>query len=244
MWGLTKIVEKSKSIIKNHDTTDSIKSLYIGGSIKPEDRIQNSDIDVIGIVDDGFPINREAEINIDLKESLPEMKCKLRVLYLSELHGGKPKSFISSLLPIRLFLRRIPSYPLIWGDPLNIDETIGPYTYDEEIYIQISIIHRYIDDQNSKKPIPFEWIPKAVSYLSALESALFNEEEYSTSFSEIQNQLKNDKKHIIHDCIKIRKALYDIGEVEKEEFISKVHEYLERLKLNVEKLNILYQLKQ
>jgi hypothetical protein len=87
------------------------------------------------------------------------------------------KSILSSLLPIRLFLRRIPSYPLIWGDLLNIDETIGPFTYDEEIYVQIRLIHRYIDDQNSKKPIPFEWISKEVSYLSVLESALFYEEE-------------------------------------------------------------------
>jgi len=57
--------------------------------------------------------------------------------------------------------------------------------------VQISLIHKYIDDQNSIKPIPFEWIPKAVSYLSALESALFNDEEYSISFSEVQHQWKN-----------------------------------------------------
>jgi hypothetical protein len=230
---LSELIEKSKSIITNYDTTNSIKSLYIDGSIKPEDRTKNSDIDVIGIVDDDFPGNREAEINRDLKESIPEMKCKLRVLYLSELHGGKTKSFISSLLPVQLFLRRIPLFPLIWGDPLNIDETIGPYTYDEEIRVQISLILRYITNQNSIKPIPFEWIPKAVVYLSAIESALFNEEAYSTSFSEIQYQWKNDREHIVHDCIKIRNFSYALGKVKKDEFINKVYEYLKMLSLKL-----------
>jgi len=49
--------------------------------------------------------------------------------------------------------------------------------------------------------------------------------------------IQNDRKHIIHDCIKIRKVLYDIGKVEKEEFIRKVHEYLEMLSTKLDYKN-------
>ncbi len=234
MIELDDIIENCKTIILGFRSSEHIESLYIGGSIKPEDRTRDSDIDIIGIVDDSFPENDETEINKKLKESISVMKCKLRVLFMSELSGGKPKSYISSLLPVRLFLRRIPSFPLIWGDRLDIGKTIGPYTYEEEIQVQTRLIMDFIARQNDPvKPRPFEWIPKAVLYLSALESAFFCENEYTTSFSEVCNQWMKKKDHIVHNCITIRKAGYDIPEKEKEDFINKVTRYLEILNVKI-----------
>lgn len=230
MKELNYIIERCRKIIIVPNTRECIHALYIGGSIKPQDRIKKSDIDIIGIVNEDFPDDLEAKINKELKESLKEIKCKLRVIYLSELQGGKQKSFISKLLPIRLFIRRIPSFPLIWGKPLKIEDTIGPYTFKEEIEIQIKLIKKYIiNTKSDEKQIPFEWIPKAVLYLAALELVVVKKTEYSTSFSEIQNQLNDDKDHIVHDSIKIRKKNYDISEIEKEKYIIKAIRYMENI---------------
>ncbi|NQT60969.1 MAG: hypothetical protein HQ557_18530 [Bacteroidetes bacterium] len=234
MKELADIVEKCKQIIITPETISCIQALYIGGSIKPKDRTPNSDIDIIGIVENSFPEDLEADINKLLKKSIEEMKCKLRVLYLSELKGGKQRGFISTLLPIRLFIRRIPSFPLIWGIPLNINETIGAYTLKEEIKVQSLLIKKYIKNIHSNdKKIPFEWIPKAVLYLSALELVLVRGIEYSTSFFEIQYCWNDDRYHIAHDSMDIRGKGYDISLHDKSVYIAKAESYLE-------KMNVLY----
>ncbi len=230
MQYLTGIIEKCKKIIIQPSTSKYIQALYIGGSINPQDRIKESDIDIIGIVNKNFPDTLETKINKDLKESIKEMKCKLRVLYISELQGGKQKGFISKLLPIRLFIRRIPFFPLIWGNPLKIEDTIGPYTFKEEIEIQIKLLQEYIKNTNSDYiQIPFEWIPKTILYLTAIELVVVKKTEYLTSFSKIQNQWNSEKNHIVHDSIEIRKKNYDISVNEKEEYIIKAINYMEDL---------------
>ena len=230
MKDLIDIIEKCKKIIITPENIPCIQALYIGGSIKPNDRTPNSDIDLIGIVNDGFPEDLEANINELLNKLIREMKCKLRVLYLSELKGGKKKGFISTLLPIRLFIRRIPSFPLIWGSPLNVNETIGVYSLKEEISVQSSLIRNYIENTNSnEKGIPFEWVPKAILYLSAIELVLAKDVDYSTSFTEIQDSWNDDKYHITHESMEIREKGYDISLHEKKVYIAKAENYLAKL---------------
>ena len=230
MIELNNIIEKCKDIILTPETTQYIQALYIGGSIKPEDRTPKSDLDLIGIVDDAFEEDLEAVINGILKNKIQEMKCKLRVLYLSELKGGKQKGFITTLLPIRLFIRRIPYFPLIWGTQLDINETIGAYSFEEELTVQSNLIKKYIANTNGKE-IPFEWIPKAVLYLSAIELVLEKKVEYSTSFTKNQECWMDDSQHIAHDSMKIREKEYKISELEKKSYITKVEAYLSALSL-------------
>ena len=236
MQDLNTLIEKCKQIITSEVDNKSICSLYIGGSIKPQDRIKESDIDLIGIVNDNFPEDLEMQINKILKASIREMKCKLRVLYLSELKGNKQKGFISRLLPIRLFIRRIPFFPLIWGTPLKIEDTIGVYTLEEEVEIYNQLINEYIIKSKSiKNQIPFEWIPKAVLYLAALELVIVKKAEFTTSFSEIQRLWNSDRKHIVHDSINIRQRNDILSETDKAEFLSKTIKYIMKMQNTVGK---------
>ena len=231
MQKIIRIIEECKKIILDQNNSDSIQALYIGGSIKPQDRVRDSDIDVIGIVFETFPEDLEAKINKELKESIINMKCKLRVLYLSELQGGNQKGFISKLLPVKLFIRRIPFFPLIWGNPLEIENTIGPYTIHEEIKVQTVLLTKYINNIDSiNNKIPFEWIPKAILYLAALELEFRRKAEYTISFSEIQNQWNDHKNHIVHDSIHIRQNNYEISDSDKDKYITKAINYMENIK--------------
>jgi hypothetical protein len=224
------ILEECKSMILIPKYAKHIKSLYIGGSFKEEDRTEESDLDLIGIVYEDFEPVYERYINQDLQKIIPLMKCKLRVLYLSELQGDHQKGFITKLLPIKLFIRRIPQFPLIWGTPLSVDETIGPYSLKEEIHVQSLLIESYIERLNaSENKIPFEWIPKAVLYLSAVEAVIVKNCDFTTSFSEIENNWKRETDHISHHSMRIRKAKYGISEEEKHEYIKFVRGYLEEL---------------
>ncbi len=232
MKKINRLIEECKGMIINHDNRESIQALYIGGSIKPQDRVRDSDIDIIGIVFETFPEDLEAKINIELKETILNMKCKLRVLYLSELQGGNQKGFISKLLPVKLFIRRIPFFPLIWENPLKIEATIGSYTIIEEIEVQTTLLKKYINNLDSiNNKSPFEWIPKAILYLAALELELIKKAEYTTSFSEIQNEWNDHKNHIVHDSIQIRQNNYEISDSDKEKYITKAFNYMENIKV-------------
>lgn len=233
MDNLTEIIEKCKRIIITPITENIVESLYIGGSIQAKDRIETSDIDIIGIVKDNFPEEFENKINAELKNKIKEMTCKLRIIYDSELKGGEQKGFITKLLPVKLFIRRLPHFPIIWGKEIDTNNTIGPYSYNEEAKVQIKIIKNYIKQINAKtKPVPFEWIPKAVFYLSAIELASECKTKYLTSLSEIESQLKEEKNHIVHESMKIRLKNYEITEREKVDYLNKVLEYLEEIKTN------------
>jgi hypothetical protein len=231
MYGLTNIIEQCIKIIISPKTKKIIYALYIGGSLKPEDRIESSDIDIIGFVKDNFPIEFEKDFNRQLQNEIHNMQCKLRIIYISEIKGGKPKSFIATLLPIRLFLRRLPCFPLIWGKEIDLSTTIGPYSYREELKVQTKLIQNYINRYNSDNPVPFEWIPKAILYISAVELVLKYKSEYTTSFSEIEKQFKDEKSHIVHESMILRLKNYRIEEKEKDNYLVRVLDHLDELNI-------------
>ena len=230
MQELEAVLQECRKVIITSDSSKHVQCLYIGGSIHSDDRIRDSDIDIIGIVYESFPEDMEVQINRELKKNITEIKCTLRVLYINELRGGSQRGFITTLLPIKIFIRRIPFFPLIWGVPLNIEETIGPYTIQEEIAVQSSLIRGYIASARStEQQTPFEWIPKGILYLASLEAVLLLKAEYTTSFAETQKQWSDDKTHIVHDSMYIRKKNYAIPEKEKEQYMQKAISYIEQL---------------
>ena len=88
------------------------------------------------------------------------IEVKLRVLYESELAGDKQKGFVSQLIPIRLWIKRIPHFVHIWGERFNAAETIEPYSSVEEAKTQIAIVRDYIAKwRNAAESFHFDWIP-------------------------------------------------------------------------------------
>lgn len=207
-----------------------IVALYIGGTTEPEDRIPESDIDLIGVVDDGFSEELESQANERLADAGLKTACKLRVLFLSELGGGIQRGFITRLIPIRLLVRRMPHWRLVWGRSIDESEMVDPYEDSEELMVQAGIARSYIGrHRDDVASVPFEWIPKMVLYLAATELAAESDLPFSTSFTETVRGFAYDTKHIVHKAMAIRQAQYKMDAGEKSEFIERVVSYVDGL---------------
>ena len=226
---LQNIIEESKHTILENDENSGITGLFIGGTIKAEDRTKNSDIDYIGIVNSDFRDNDERRINEMLRQNSQAsgIEVKLRVLYESELAGDEQRGFISKLIPIRLWIKRLPHFVHIWGKMFNAAKTIGPYSNTEEAKIQIGIIRGYIARwRNDTDSFHFDWIPKAVLYLCSVESEGEYGHEYTISFHELKDYYADIKDHIIHTSLFQREFFRKTNNEEKECYVSNVEEYL------------------
>ena len=226
---LQNIIKRSQRTILENDENAGITGLFIGGTIKAEDRTKNSDIDYIGIVNSKFRDNDERRINEILRQTFEDsgIEVKLRVLYESELAGDKQKGFVSQLIPIRLWIKRIPHFVHIWGERFNAAETIEPYSSVEEAKTQIAIVRDYIAKwRNAAESFHFDWIPKAVMYLCSVESEAEYGHEYTISFSDLEDNYADIKGHIVHKSLYQRKFFRDTDNEEKERYVKKVEEYL------------------
>ncbi len=223
------IIEASLQLVLDNDRNGGIRSVYVGGTLLAEDRRPDSDIDYIAIADDQFQEADEKAINrvLAAQRDAWNMDVKLRSLYYSELAGGPQRGFITTLIPAKMWLKRIPSFPLVWGNALRIEETIGPYTSTEEVRVQSTIIRSYIDRWRADpESFTYEWIPKAVLYLSAVESEARFHNDFTTSFRQLERQLASREDHIVHAALRHRGQYQEMGHALREEFVRSVEKYL------------------
>jgi hypothetical protein len=229
---LQKVIDESTRIILENDQNNGITGLYIGGTIKEEDRTNDSDIDYIGIVNSQFKDNDEKMINEILKKTCAQLgtAVKIRVLYESELAGGKQKGFITKLIPIKIWIKRIPHFVHVWGEKLNLAETIGSYSHAEEAENQIRIINGYIAKwRRDEDTFHFDWIPKAIMYLCSAEAEAEYGRKYTISFSDLLEEFGGMEDHIMHESIFHRRYFKETDKEQKEIYLRQVSIYLKEI---------------
>ncbi|MBT3272394.1 MAG: hypothetical protein HN368_04505 [Spirochaetales bacterium] len=226
------IIEKSIKLILENDRSGGISSIFIGGTIKEEDRTKDSDIDFIGIVNDDFEDDDEKRINDILAQAFTESapEAKLRVLYESEMLGGSQRGFITKLIPIRIWIKRLPLFLHVWGKKLQTLKTITPYSCAEETEIEIGIIRGYISKwRNDQQGFHYDWIPKAVLYLCSVEAEAEYGNEYTISFQKLIEQFEEMPEHIVHESLRQRKSCRESGLSDKERYVKRVEIFLAEL---------------
>ncbi len=104
-------IDRIREVIVQKLTNKGLISLYLGGTVPSEDRIQSSDIDTLGIVEWDFDFTEEEKVNCYLRGCLKEeigINSTFRGITLSELNGGKQKGIITKWVPIRILIKRLP----------------------------------------------------------------------------------------------------------------------------------------
>lgn len=224
---LQNIIDESKRVILKNDENDGIIGLFIGGTVSEKDRTIYSDIDYIGIVNSNFEDEDEKRINNVLRQKYKETEVKLRVLYESELSGGKQRGVISKLIPIKLWIKRFPFFVHTWGENFDVRKTIGPYSCAEEARTEINIIRDYIFRwRNDTEYFHYDWIPKAVMYLCSVESEVEYGETYTISFTVLKANFRDIPDHIIHESSMQRKSFREFNNEKKECYVERVERYL------------------
>ena len=204
--GLEAAINRCKEQIVSSAGTRDLRALFVGGSFHQKDRNPNSDLDIIAIASDTFPEELEPQINELLAGGSYQTKCKMRSVYLSELQGGRQRGFITKLIPVRLIVRCLQYWPLIWGPPIDPKVIMSPYAYEEEALVEIELADDYVREHLSAGTPPFDWILKIIMYICAIEAVLEKGSAFTTSFSETEGSFSSDRSHIVHQSMRLRRS--------------------------------------
>jgi|TARA_B100002003_G_scaffold217286_1_gene217386 hypothetical protein len=240
-----KVVKDIKDHIVSQIPKEKLISLYLGGRILTKDRSPNSDIDFFGIVSDDFDLNSENSLNnfFDKNKKLTgERECRFRAIYISDFQNktnGK-SNIIKNKVDIKLFIKlfRYNKYKLLYGKKINFSKfNIRELSDKEELKLDICFIKSNIDyfkknKYKEKRPyLNIENTAKWVLHLARLESIINGKSKYEPNFYKIRRKLIKDKEHIFHIAWDIRKNDLKLSLRERKDFIAKVENYLEKIKL-------------
>ncbi len=188
-------------------------ALYLGGTFLTSDRLSSSDIDLLGIVMKTFDFCEEDHLNRYFDEFVePEFGIKscFRGITISELQGGNQKGNVTSWIPIRIMIKRLPFYMHLWG--MKFDFTtfpIKPYPPKQEAGIHFIGIKRSIKSirrKNGKLRLSPQAFAKQVLHLAFVEAEIAYGFKFTPSYEELIDHLKDRKDHFAHRALVTRKA--------------------------------------
>lgn len=112
-------------------------SLYLAGSRTNSSRVEDSDWDFFGLVNDDFSQEKEDEINYMLERNFKQ-EVNFRAIYISELEGGKQKGILTKYIPVEILVKAMPQWEHIDGEKYSQEDfKIKPATPSEEIEFYI-----------------------------------------------------------------------------------------------------------
>lgn len=134
-----------KALIETFDSFHSkgLLSMYLWGSVTRDDFDPGvSDVDSLAIVDDRADTSIQDDIKSFLKQAAPLISdFGVAVLYLSELNGSAPRSFLATVMPkgVNHMLLMFPDWQFVVGQKFNRSDFSEPdMTLDEEIQSHLS----------------------------------------------------------------------------------------------------------
>ncbi len=217
---IKKIIRSRNKIIKSVPKS-ALVSIYIKGSFTRREMKKGSDIDLVPIV-----TRNKYQKNIFSVNSKELSPCMIVPLSLEELKTNKlstkPKRKIELRAKPDDFLRKLDQFMIIFGKPLNpkkFNIRSPKKILDDEIkVIKKGYLPYFISGE-----IPFEPLLKEVFWMTEAELD-YKKIPHGNTFEEISRAIE-DKNHIIHDAIKLRKKK-KITEKEKKEFVRKLKRWL------------------
>ena len=190
-----------------------LKAIYLWGSVTTEDfDIKTSDIDSIGIVNDGVDVAMEYEIKHELEQRHPEVvKFGFRIAYEGELKGViKPTSHLASVILPRLLLLDLPHWTFVVGKKyLLSDFTDNPPMPQEGLYWRLEQLKNkgwnVAEDVEEGKEQRFLKILWRIVYLFQLSRGL----EGQFSYSSLIVNVNEEEKPFINAIQTVKKSGYN-----------------------------------
>lgn len=221
-----KTLNKGIGIIFNKIPKQNITTIYLKGSFARREMKKDSDVDVALIVNSDEALRLLNELQIEYRHS-NKLNFEFSGYSIEELKTGKlsPSGKSMRAGPAR-FTRLIPSYILIYGDELNLEE-LRQKTDLEHLRNFINAFHNIFFPACEKKELGFDDMVKQVLWLFELETAVRNQKFKFKSWEDLLNYF--DKEHFIYEVLNLRKSK-NISQKQKEEFVIKLKSYLKKLK--------------
>ena len=232
---LDKILDFSSDYINNYLRNELI-SLYIGGSIlDKEDRLENSDVDLFGIVNEDFDFKHEDKINDYFKEFKNSVyygfEIKFRALPISSLKEGEKKGVIK-YFNLELFLKKLSYFKHLGGKKFNFEKEFlkKPVDYKSIALDLIKKIRKSIKDiSEGNEQFPINDFPKHVMELIRVELVIYKGIEFNQGYKKLTFLLKKEKDHIIHKAFYLRVNQTNIEREDWIKFSNQVSDYLDYL---------------
>jgi predicted nucleotidyltransferase len=155
--GVQEVISQAKTqlieVIKRYES-QGILAVYLWGSItRPDFDPITSDIDVVCIVKDTFPLPVNEEIREALHQATPEREWGFQIIYQSELQGAPKRSKLAIALDPANILTSFPVWIHVYGHSYRrSDFTLPDATLRERILIHTADIRRRMANIDEEIP--------------------------------------------------------------------------------------------
>ena len=222
---MKEIIEKAAKDIKKKLGKNLVSLYLVGTAATSEKKI--GDVDFFAIIKKVDFNENELNDVITKKYSFP---IRLRAVLYDEIYGKVDKGtdiMKYGIFDVPIFVKILESGKLILGKRINFKKLpIKELNPKEYLLFEINKIKYSLELLKQGKELPFrkEDFPKFVGYIVRAELFL-RKKGFFLSYAEMSNQLKNESKHIIHDCVAIKHGKKKMSK----DFLNKVEVYIKRM---------------
>ena len=225
---LQKAAEELKNVYNSYHS-QGLEAVYLWGSILRDDfKPESSDIDSIGIADDSMDFALEKQIQTELAGRIPGLsKFGFRLIYKSELSGGKIKGFLSSVQSPKSHLLDLPNWQFIEGKRFQQSDFAKKLpTYLDAAKAEISELRKhqekYKEHQVDDYPHFIKKIAQIVDLLQKQRGARGRFSYHDIVSKAPEGSLEKQVALALGD---IKNSGYNIGVIKKHELL--LHEFIE-----------------
>ncbi|HLD72439.1 MAG TPA: hypothetical protein VJA23_02550 [Candidatus Nanoarchaeia archaeon] len=233
---LLNIINQLSKLTVNRLKDKGLISLYLAGTILSKDRTKHSDIDLFGIVDH-FNFKEEEKLNQWFEKKRKTLcggfECRFRGIPLRTLQGGKREGVTKFLHPQRL-IRLFPFWKQLWGEKFNFEQKqfVKPMPLKKEAVWLIQILNKDLKKvQAGAQAYLLINYPKNIIQLIRVEAEHDLGFKFHPSYVELQKHLSKQKKHIIHEAIRLRNKGFTLKDVAT--FTLEVEKYLTEMRKKI-----------
>jgi predicted nucleotidyltransferase len=217
-------IQKAKEIILQSIPHDEIVSIYVKGSFVRDELVPDSDVDVVVILksEQHLPLVYELAKQHENSTNPP---IQIVAYTMNELETGeRATNRTKNTTAVSRFVKHLDSLLLIYG--AKPEGKLFTRTNEKDLSIGINNFKTLFVPDYKKGTFSFKDLVKQVLWLTENELKVKGLElEYS--WQKLADSV-HDQNHIVHLALKYRRQS-DISEEEKEEFLRKIDEYLNRL---------------
>ena len=210
-------------------------SLYAIGSFSFHEMIPSSDIDLVGVMKPSFDFRKETKINKALNHKIhSDHKIDLGTMSYAEFFGGTQKGSLMKHIELPIFLNFLKRSQRISGKPINFDKLpINPASPEEELRYHIKVFDEYKAGFRQRDRIrsdfSFRDFLKIMFYIANLELQLERELTPRVGYTEIDKAFREDKEHIVHYSMKLRRK-GTIGRKERQSWLDSAERYVAKMR--------------
>lgn len=230
MSNLNNAINCLKKLFKEY-RKKGLVSVYLWGSIITDEHDpKKSDIDAIGIADSRFTAG-DSEIKAKLQKLAPELRdFRLNTLFLSELNGGRIKSRLARLIPLKLLLLDFCNWRYVAGRKFKqTDFKLKPPSLDEAICIRLKFIESnynlsgFKEEDYGKRQYFCKSLMRLCYYINEKEKG-----KHPFSYRDLYSKSTVQTKRTIEILLNLKKKQWEIHKFKKE--LPKLIEFLNEVK--------------